>query len=631
MKKLAFLLLTIAAGNSWAACVGSSDMVCNVSSSIELENDLKRIGDNTTRRSATIKLLTDIPLHGIIRINEKHRGLMFNGNYRTLIAANPSTDAYYLGSLNIENTSNITLKDLTIQARDSSNTTQREDRNVFMFNSKYVLLKNVSLPGSLDLSQRPVDRKGTGLLMELSQNVVLSNLNISKIRGTGIHVRRSQYVSIQDSRIENMANARKSGLSNTNANYGIAVDSEVATTVRTEADRSSNINIFNNTLFNLPGQGIFVLDSDNVLVDDNDLTGIGIGDDCALNVDCGGRAIYVHRGRGFWVRNNFVDSVGGVKNATVDTVNMGGGINAGHPNNDMVFIEKNQVRNVGALRSSVTYTKTPNAQQDWNGFGISVIQNAVVSGNILAGNSVDGILVQPGASNVVLRDNTISYSGLNNIRVVAGFTYSGSALDVVFANNYDPSQLNAQACRLDPRQCFREPMGNSSAVYLFNNTLKNTTLNGFGVLMQQRKKSDLGTTYASKWKENWGYFDLAAFSNTMQNNNAGATGLRIPLPSALPLSSSATVPQYYVNRNLTTCTQAQYALIGNSATGTACEIKTNVPAPATGFKPYLTALSSTTMNPPFEAVVKTEVCKIRYPFVIDDRVITEVVRPSGCV
>lgn len=156
------------------------------------------------------------------------------------------------------------------------------------------------------------------------------------------------------------------------------------------------------------------------------------------------RGIYPRGGsRRLWIHQNTIEQAG---NGTV-----GAGINLGQVGFADVLVSDNTIATVGDFpppvsrlggrpisladelhhdpcSSSVSGTvRWPSGY--WNGYGINTsgaVEGAVgLVGNQITDAATHGILVEPGADNVMVFDNEISGSGLNGLTVVPGFSLAG--------------------------------------------------------------------------------------------------------------------------------------------------------------------------------------------------------------
>lgn len=453
--------------------------------------------------SGVITLFRNIPLNQIIKLDYVE-GLIIDGSYAQygLNINRYATTPSYQGTVALSNCNNITLRNMTINTPAKRNNTVGK-RAVSIENSDKIGLHNLVLQPS------GAPEGAAAVLAYRSHNIGIQNVTISGFYGGGIVLRQVWGFLIKNNTIIDMNNG--AALANKVSNVGIQVDSitgydDVTCTnaLLPESQYSNKGMITGNTLENLPGQGIFVHSANDVIIDNNDLTQIAGGQGCAG--DCGGRAIYVQKGSKFWIRYNDISGV--------DNGGDGGGINAGSKDASDVWIQGNTIEYTGNS-DMVSYTALGTHQGDWNGFGISVRERALVENNEVLHSSTYGILIQPNASEVTIRNNTVRWSVLDNIKAVAGFSYTGQFL------------LPADACAGE--HWAQELGGPLRDIYMRDNFLADARY-GHGVNVVTRNQSEM-TKNQSRWDDAWSKYEVFVRNLSMHRNGSGV-GIHFEQPTA---------------------------------------------------------------------------------------------------
>ncbi|CAM2010087.1 right-handed parallel beta-helix repeat-containing protein [Acanthopleuribacter pedis] len=462
------------------------------------------VSDYKTRglTSGLIELYRDITLTGIVEINGVS-GLVLDGGTAQyeLTLPNWVQTASYKGTVALNNCTNVTIRNMHINTPSKQGST-RSKRAVSIANSDKIGLHN------LVLSPSGQAEGAVAIIADKSTNVGIQQVTISGFYGAGIVLRQVWGFLIKDCSIINMNNG--AALGDGTSNVGIQVDSitgwsnaACTNSILPESQYSGKGMITGNTLENLPGQGIFLHTANDVVVNNNDLTDIGIGVGC--EGDCGGRGIYAGSGSRFWIKNNRITGV--------DNGRSGGGINAGGKDASDVWIQNNTIKYAGNS-DQVSAGSLGSHQGDWNGFGISVRERALVEGNQVLNASTYGILIQPNADEVTIRNNTVRYSVLDNIKAVAGFTYTGKY--VVAPNHCDGEHWSHE---------LGGPLRN---IYIRDNFIADSTY-GHGVNIVTRARGEMAYN-AGMWRDSWSKYDVYLRNLSMHRNGSG-TGVYFEQPT----------------------------------------------------------------------------------------------------
>jgi len=396
----------------------------------------------------------------------------------------------YKGVLNINNCSNITIENLCICAPPNAGSSNSEVcRGLVIQSCDSVLIS------SLHLTPQGVDNLGTttniGILAQDCMNLVTTHINISGFQGIPILFRTVAGFQISNCDIHDMKDAYLPTVTN-KTNVGIQID---------QLDgnpnvHSSNGRISNNHLWNLPGQGIFIVEGNHISIEENLVNNVAntqYGD--------GGRGIYIKKGTDICIKKNYIYGV--------DSYSAGGGIKAGSIWTERVLIEQNEIRFVGNDRKD---------QNIWNGFGISVREKCIVENNYIGHCSTYGILIQPNSKSILINENTIEDQGLSGVLVSCGYSYDGS---------YE-----------------NEPRGPADKIIIRDNRIYR---NSVGIKIQPRSELEYqGCNSFPQFNSDWNFFDVVCINNSLWNNNSvGIQILAAPI-SDLP-STQALYYIYYDN------------------------------------------------------------------------------------
>ena len=461
-------------------------------------------------KTGVITITDNIQLNSGIITLQNVNNLTLRGNTpsRSLTIGSTVGTPSYQGTLSILDSNNIKIQDLVIKAPSNNATYNGQPttnkRAVSIGRSDRISLHNLTLQPS------GVVEGAIAIVASSTNNLAITKTDISGFYGGGMVLRVVYGFSISNCSITDMNNGKLSSIpSNLRAsNVGIQVDSitgwdaKACTTATTSpSDYSGDGLIADNYLENLPGQGIFLDSAQNVVIDNNDLTSIGVGAGCGSGVDCGGRAIYTSRGENFWIRNNTINGV--------DNGRSGGGINAGGKNCANVIIEGNQISWTGNTDQVSAGSLNP-SQSDWNGWGISVRERAVVRYNTVHYASTYGILIQPDATDIYIDQNEVRFSYLNNIKAVPGFTYAGQ-------------YINA------PDHCVgehwsHEVPGPLTRVMIIDNFLADAE--GYSINIAPRTAAEMQHN-SSQWDPAWSSFDVKMRNNSLHRNDSQGQGVGI--------------------------------------------------------------------------------------------------------
>ncbi len=303
----------------------------------------------------------------------------------------------YGGVIGVIDGTNVKIMDLGIRRPAT-----KHRRSIYAERANNLNLQKVDIWADAPIAQTP----SVGLLVANTTGLWVEGVIVDGGTGAGMILRSTSNFKVFNSQVKNMISG------------GVGADAAIQID-QIGGGLSQHGNLSGNRIDRVPGQGIFIAEGSYIAVKNNFLNDIATREGGAPD---GGRAIYLNRGQFFWVTGNQINRVDGV---LAQHTRNGGGINASNCDVSKMVLENNVIRYVGNSKAISLAAGAeaigPASGGYWNGYGISVRNEALVQGNTIENSSTYGILIAPAAQKVSVRYNpAIVKSEINNIKAVTG-------------------------------------------------------------------------------------------------------------------------------------------------------------------------------------------------------------------